>query len=144
MPLENEDGSGQGAGSHWERLAMYDELMTATSFDPSKGLTGLTFALLKDTGWYTVDASLSETSNYGYNKGCSFVLDGCFSSTSYDDFCNNATQAGNSYCVSTFYSKAICTNTAALMADGCSLYAPYFSCVDPDATDTSGYQSFTS
>ena len=55
MPLENQDGSGLGAGSHWQRTAMYDELMTGTSLGTAKYFSGLTFALLKDMGWYTVD-----------------------------------------------------------------------------------------
>lgn len=55
MPLENEDGSGLGGGSHWERTAMYDELMTGTALGSAKYFSGLTFALLKDMGWYTVE-----------------------------------------------------------------------------------------
>jgi len=34
---------------------MYDELMTATSLGSVKGFSGLTFAALKDMGWYDVD-----------------------------------------------------------------------------------------
>jgi len=33
--------------------------MTATSLGATKAFTGLTFALLKDTGWYTVDDSFA-------------------------------------------------------------------------------------
>jgi leishmanolysin len=83
MPLENQDGTGAGAASHWERTAIYDELMTSTAFGAAKGMTGLTFALLKDTGWYLVDDTFSEKTNYGYQKGCSFVLDACYSTTSF-------------------------------------------------------------
>ena len=36
---------------------MYDELMTGTSLGTAKYFSGLSFALLKDTGWYTVDDS---------------------------------------------------------------------------------------
>lgn len=70
MVLENQDATGLGAGSHWERLAMYDELMTATALGSLKYFSGLTFAALKDMGWYTVDDTFSDTSNYGYQKGC--------------------------------------------------------------------------
>lgn len=31
---------------------MYDELMTGTELGAQKGFSGLTFALLKDMGWY--------------------------------------------------------------------------------------------
>ena len=47
---------------------MYDELMTATSLGATKGFSALTFAALKDMGWYTVDDSFNETTNYGYQK----------------------------------------------------------------------------
>jgi hypothetical protein len=57
--------------------------MTGTAFGASKGYFGLTFALLKDTGWYLAEDTFAETSGYGYQKGCSFVLDACFSSTSF-------------------------------------------------------------
>jgi hypothetical protein len=116
--------------------------MTATSFGAAKGLSGLTFALLKDTGWYTVDDSFSETTNYGYQSGCSFFLDACYSSINYPEFCNVASQSNNSYCLTNFYSKAICDNTSSLMADGCGIYGPYFNCVDDASTDP-GYQAVT-
>ena len=44
----------------------------------TKYFSALTFAVLKDMGWYTVDEAFYETSNYGYQKGCSFVLDACY------------------------------------------------------------------
>jgi hypothetical protein len=57
--------------------------MTATTIGATKGMFGISFALLKDTGWYIVDDTFAETTNYGYNKGCSFVLDACYSNTSF-------------------------------------------------------------
>ena len=65
-------------------------MMTATAFGATKGVFGLTFALLKDTGWYLADDTFLETTNYGYQRGCSFVLDACYSSTSFPEFCNAA------------------------------------------------------
>ncbi len=63
---------------------MYDELMTGTSLgSTTKYFSGLSFAALKDMGWYTVDDTFYDTSNYGYQKGCSFVLDACYSATSF-------------------------------------------------------------
>ena len=81
MPLENEDGTSVGA--HWERLSIYDELMTGTSLGAQKPFTALTFAILKDMGWYGVDDSFNDTTNYGYQKGCSFFFDACYSATSF-------------------------------------------------------------
>lgn len=62
---------------------MYDEIMTATALGSLKYFSGLTFAALKDMGWYTVDETFSDTTNYGYQKGCDFVLHGCYSATSF-------------------------------------------------------------
>lgn len=53
MALQNQETT-PGVGSHWERLSMYDELMTGTQLGAQKGLSGLTFSLLKDMGWYEV------------------------------------------------------------------------------------------
>jgi len=122
---------------------MYDELMTATSLGTTtKYFSALTFATLKDMGWYTVDDTFYETSNYGYQKGCSFVLDACSSGTSFTEFCNAASQSGISSCQTNFFGKAICTNDAAAMADSCGIYGPYTNCVDPATTDP-GYASYT-
>ena len=52
--------------------------MTGTALGTAKYFSGLTFALLKDMGWYTVDDTFPGTSNFGYNKGCSFVTDACY------------------------------------------------------------------
>jgi hypothetical protein len=38
---------------------MYDELMTATSFGATKGMSGLSFAILADMGWYSVDSTFA-------------------------------------------------------------------------------------
>jgi hypothetical protein len=116
--------------------------MTATAFGATKGVFGLTFALLKDTGWYLADDTFLETTNYGYQRGCSFVLDACYNSTSFPEFCNIASSLNVSSCQTTFYGKTICDNDASLMSDSCPIYAPYFSCVDPDSSDP-GYQPYT-
>ena len=122
---------------------MYDELMTATSMGSTiKYFSALTFAALKDMGWYTVDDTFNDTTNYGYQKGCSFVLDACFSATSFSEFCTAASMNGISACQTNFFGKAICTNTASAMADNCGIYGPYANCIDPTSTDN-GYASYT-
>jgi len=88
MPLENEDST-RPIGSHWERLSIYDELMTGTDLGPQKIITAVTFALFKDMGWYGIDDTFNDTTNYGYNMGCSFFYDACYGTTSYPKyFCN--------------------------------------------------------
>jgi hypothetical protein len=37
----------------------------------------------------------------------------------------------NSYCDSNYMGKSVCDNQVANMADGCSIYGEYSSCVDP-------------
>jgi hypothetical protein len=76
-------------------------------------------------GWYGVDDSFNDTTNYGYNKGCAFFNDACYSSTTTFPkyFCNTTAFNGVTECSSTFTGKATCTNQAALMADGCGMFA---------------------
>lgn len=121
---------------------MYDEIMTGTALGAVKYFSGLTFSALRDMGWYTVDSTFNETSNFGYNKGCDFINKACYG-TNFEEFCDPAALASISKCSSSFYSKAICSSEAGLMADGCGLYGPYFNCVDPDSQND-GYQSYTS
>lgn len=58
VELENEGTSGS-AGAHWERVLLFNEMMTASSFDYSS-FSEFSFALLIDSGWYEVDLSLAE------------------------------------------------------------------------------------
>lgn len=117
--------------------------MTGTSLGTTnKYFSGLSFAALKDMGWYTVDDSFAGTTNYGYKKGCDFVRDACYSATSFTEFCNAATSSSISACQTSFFGKAVCTNDAAAMADGCGIYGPYANCIDPSTTDNS-YASYT-
>ena len=44
----------------WERTLAYDEVMTASRLGPTKTFSGLTFAILKDCGWYKVNDSYEE------------------------------------------------------------------------------------
>ena len=142
MALENQEGTGS-VSSHWERLAMYDELMTATQLGAQKGFSGLTFALLEDMGWYEVDDTFNDTSNYGYHLGCSFYNDACYSATTFSSsFCDMTAYSGVSACATNFLSKAVCTNEAAAMTDSCGILGGYFHCVDP-ATSDDGYKSYT-
>lgn len=55
--------------------------MTGTELGPQKGISGATFSLFKDMGWYDVDDTFNDTTNYGYKKGCSFYTDACYATT---------------------------------------------------------------
>ena len=120
---------------------MYDELMTGTELGAQKGVSGLSYAMLRDMGWYEVDGTFNDSTNYGYKKGCTFYDEGCYQTSFNDYFCDSVTLDGVSKCATNFLGKAICTNQAAVMADGCGMWASYFDCVDPDEIDD-GYKSF--
>lgn len=117
--------------------------MTGTSLGAQKSFTGLTFAMLKDMGWYTVDDTFNDTTNYGYQKGCSFFHDACYAaSPDQKYFCSEADYVNVSACSTTYTGKATCSEQAGLMADQCGLFQEYFYCVDPDANGD-GYMTYT-
>ncbi len=116
--------------------------MTGTTLGPQKSVSGLTFSLLKDAGWYTVDDTFNDTTNYGYQKGCTFYNNACFGGTSFSTyFCDSVALNGNTLCASNFLGKSTCNISAAYMADGCGIFTPFTNCVDPATSD--GFKSFT-
>lgn len=94
-------------------------------------------------GWYNVQERFYDYTNYGYKKGCDFYNKVCYDSTSLPKyFCNADTMSSISSCSTNFLGKSVCTKQAALMADGCSMWAEYHHCVDPDQGDD-GFKQFT-
>lgn len=116
--------------------------MTGTELGAQKSFSGLTFAVLKDMGWYEVDDTFNDTTNYGKGEGCTFFTNACYGTSFPKYFCNPANYVNTSVCSTTHLGKAICTNDATVMADGCGLFGEYFHCVDP-ASSNDGYQSYT-
>ena len=93
-------------------------------------------------GWYQVDDTFNDTTNYGYKLGCTFYNNGCYG-TSYDKyFCNPVTFTNVFTCATTHLGKSQCSDDSSVMADGCGLFVQYFHCVDP-ATSNDGYKSYT-
>src|SRR5690554_734721 len=45
--------------------------------NPLMPISGLSLALLEDSGWYQVDKTKSEYYGFGKDQGCSFVQDRC-------------------------------------------------------------------
>lgn len=98
--------------------------MTGTQLGAQKGISGATFALLKDMGWYNVLDRFNDYTNYGYKRGCNFFNNVCYDSgSSQKYFCSATTMSSISDCSTNFLGKSVCTNKAALMADGCSMWA---------------------
>jgi hypothetical protein len=74
-------------------------------------------------GWYNVDGTFNDTTNFGYKKGCTFYTDVCHSSLSPPKpFCNPTTQNGISSCSSTHLGKGLCSKQPGLMSDDCGLW----------------------
>ena len=117
-------------------------MMTATQLGAQKGISGLTFAILKDMGWYEVDDTFNDTSNYGYKMGCDFYNGGCYSGVTYDKYFCDASATGVVACATNFLSKSQCFDDSSLMSDGCGIWAGFTHCVDPDTSDD-GFKSYT-
>lgn len=117
--------------------------MTGTQLGSRKGFSGLSFALLKDMGWYEVNDSFNDTSNYGYNLGCGFYTGACYDTTTYPKyFCDMTAYSGVFACATNFLGKAVCTDQSGAMTDGCGILGGYLNCVDPAQSDD-GYKSYT-
>ena len=92
MEIENAYGIDCGAlhQSHWKMRTVYGEIMTATSQDAVVPFVSpMTLALLKDSGWYSVEFSQVSASPvnsigifWGYASGCAFLQDPCISNGS--------------------------------------------------------------
>jgi hypothetical protein len=85
VELENGGGAAYGAGEHWERRVLFEELMTAVA-PPAPMLSAITFGLLLDTGWYRLvnsSADLIDLDNdtsgmtYGRGLGCAWATQRC-------------------------------------------------------------------
>lgn len=73
VSLENEGKKG-GAGSHWERNIMMNEIMTASGISSSR-VSIFTLALMKDSGWYDVNQDFAEHFTHWKNVGCKLNFD---------------------------------------------------------------------
>lgn len=129
--LENE-GSPSTKGCHWEKTVFGNELMTASQTG-GLILSGLTLALLEDTGWYFINYKMAEELKWGKNQGCRFLRSGCKimpdgqteQPLEHDDkqrrmkseFCQEDGKYG---CTFDYLSKSVCSYTG--LSDGCMFY----------------------
>ncbi len=58
-------------GAHWERAALFNEVMTASTIKDSV-FSGFTFNLLKDSGWYGINDVHFEDLFAGQGMGCNW------------------------------------------------------------------------
>jgi proprotein convertase subtilisin/kexin type 5 len=139
MQLENQGGAGT-AGSHWERMVSYDELMTGTQLGLVKPYSALTFAILKDMGWYDVTDTFAEKTTFGYQRGCTFFDQGCWGGSYPAEYCSTESAQG---CTQSNVGKGQCTNTTNLLADSCLMTIESISCVNPSDFSKDGTYSYT-
>ena len=70
LPLEYNGGVGT-AGSHWSKRYMNTDYMIGESYGENL-ISDITLALFSDSGWYSIDYSLSNLFIWGKGKGCAF------------------------------------------------------------------------
>lgn len=66
MKLENQGGSGS-AGSHWEKVMIENEYMTAATIKHDAIYSNFTFTLLEDSGWYKSTSIDADPAEWGKN-----------------------------------------------------------------------------
>lgn len=71
VPLENEGGA-SSATSHFEKLVLGNELMTA-QLSAASVVSPFTLQLLADSGWYSVEFGKAESLGWGQGRGCDFA-----------------------------------------------------------------------
>ena len=79
---------------------------------------------------------------YGYQMGCSFYNDACYSKN-FDSrhFCTASSYTNISACSTNFLGKATCSANESLMSDGCGIFSEYLACSDDSEDD--GYRAYT-
>ena len=75
VPLENEGGI-ESAGTHFEKVTLGNELMTAMLTEGAT-FSAFSLSLLADSGWYEVDQGQAERLTWGFRRGCDFAKAAC-------------------------------------------------------------------
>ena len=153
-----EDGGGAGtAVSHWEMRWFRDEYMTGSASPGERVFSTMTAALFADSGWYVVNASLSEPMPWGHDEGCDFVQKPCdewkqrgyLCRGTYDTACSYDRMA-KSYCDMRSYGKPLPYGmrhfTDAYQGGFSELldYCPVYRAYEDGACKQPGYNSFDS
>ncbi|EGR32238.1 leishmanolysin family protein, putative [Ichthyophthirius multifiliis] len=138
MPLEN-SGSKGTVGSHWEKTAIQNDIMTGVAQIGDTVWSGLNNALLQDSGWYEINnTSLFDNTEWGKNKGCSFIQEYCRSVNNFPEFCTQEEQEGIDF---TYSGLGQCTNRDNLM-NNCKYILLYSNTECMNSQNTKYYESF--
>lgn len=92
--LENEDNN----YGHWEKRVFFNDFM-ADNPETESIYSSLTFALLQDTGWYSIDWEYTTSTTFGTEFGCSFLTDKCIENnvTNFNYFCTEEIKSCDVY-----------------------------------------------
>ena len=74
VPVED-NGSEGSAGSHWEKVALGNDMMVANTV-ASPVLSLFTLKLLEDSGWYKINEKMAEEFFWAKDTGCNFIKSG--------------------------------------------------------------------
>lgn len=100
--LENQ-GTSTSQNSHWNKLLLGNELMTSqrTGYP---AFSFFTYHLMSDSGWYQMDFTTADATNWGRYAGCDFVNEHC--NPKFKEFCTVPDELS---CSVDYRSKTICT-----------------------------------
>jgi leishmanolysin len=117
MELENQ-GATASIGSHWDTRSLGDEIMTPSNY-PITYYGEMTAALLEGTGWYKLDHSYVNTTQWGRKKGCDFINGLCINNKTFesvsDEFCSPLSSTKG--CTFDARFKAVCSVTTGTVAN---------------------------
>jgi hypothetical protein len=103
--LENQQGTTDCFGSHWDELQYYTEIMGPVFSHSVNVLSPLTLAYLEDSGWYRAnyESEYVKISPFGHGAGCDFIEGICIDPDTGDVphafsemFCNDPTSISSS------------------------------------------------
>jgi leishmanolysin len=108
--VELEDAGGVGTvGSHWEKRVMFNDFMIGDIGPTDIIYSDISFGILQDSGWYTVNWDYTQSIVYGKGKGCQFLDEKCVYDgvAQFDEFCTDS--SSESKCDYLRLNKGYCT-----------------------------------
>ncbi|EAS03002.1 leishmanolysin family protein (macronuclear) [Tetrahymena thermophila SB210] len=134
VPLEDEGGPAT-FGTHWERKAFGNELMTGSQLYDSV-FSKFTAAMFTASGWYQVVDYMTATLTWGVGEKCEFVEYSCPKSSK--EFCS----VKGSACSYDYVSPGTCSDSD-FLADKCTYWQGYSNqhCNFPDENTKKVYQT---
>ncbi|CAD8047317.1 unnamed protein product [Paramecium sonneborni] len=162
--IQMEDNGGPGTSDyHFERLLVYNELMTGSQLTGNLLITDFTFQLLQDTGFYRLSDYSPDQNQWGRFKGCNFVENYC-NNSNFTEFCTQENvescsfeKSGQSICMyeilggncmyQQIYSDQFCKNDQNSIQNKSSQIISYYGydsiCLSGSISPIQSFQKFT-